>query len=168
MNINKLKNSFVKAFAPAAMNLALLASPLSQAVATSAYYSRRSGGYSSEGTYLVDESLKGISKSIFNRQRITPKGKQQSNLPQTNEAVQDIILKKSILVKELVVVDQNIQDHHLFAKLSRPDVEIIEIPQDVNGFEYLLQKRLRHQSHCFHHLSYLKEQWCCHRSCHCY
>src|SRR5690606_19852107 len=124
-----------KKFSTALMQLAMVASPLSLSAAASAYYSGRRGAYGAGNnkTYLVDPVLAGVPKSAFNYSKVHPGIVTAQPI---SEGVDLAIHTAS--VRELLIVDRNIRDYRQFSRLVKPGVELVEIPQGVDGLEFLL------------------------------
>ncbi|WP_442795366.1 YDG domain-containing protein [Pelobium manganitolerans] len=145
MNITKLKQKN-KNIGAALMQMAMIASSFSASAASAAYYSGKRGGYSPGKTksYLVDAG----SPNLFAYQKVAVS-------PVTTKPLTDITLKASSAVSELLIVDKNIKDYRQFSKLLKPGVELVEIPQGVDGFAYLIHTLSQYQNlsavHLFSH-----------------
>src|SRR3546814_10633813 len=143
MGLTKLTTKSKK-ISTAFMQLAMVASPFSVSAAASAYYSGRRGAYGSGSgkTYLVDPALAGVPKSAFNYSKI------RTAQPLADEA--ELAIHKSS-IKELLIVDRNIKDYRQFGRLVKPGVELVEIPQGVDGLAFLLETLAQYeQLHAVH------------------
>ncbi|PPK99484.1 gliding motility-associated C-terminal domain-containing protein [Parapedobacter indicus] len=124
-----------KRISTALMQLAMVASPFSVSAATSAYYSGRRGAYGSGSkTHWVDPALARISKGLVNNG--SSRLSRMRELPLNGDG--ELAIRK-VLVKEVLVVDQNIADYRQFSHLVKPGVELVEIPRDVDGLAFLMQ-----------------------------
>ena len=135
MNFTKLtkKNKNISA---ALMQMAMMASSFSASAASAAYYSGRRGAYGSgrTKTYLSDRSLGGVSRD-FRHTKVALNHPKQTEIAHADDLT---ILRSS--ARELLVVDQNIKNYRRFSSLLKPGVELVEIPQGIDGFAFLLNK----------------------------
>jgi gliding motility-associated-like protein len=151
MNFTALKKKN-KHISTALMQMAMMATSFSASAASAAYYSGRRGTYSSgkNKTYLVDPSLGGISRDLFRHSKVAVN---QPKQPEITHADELAILRSP--VKELLVIDHNIKGYQQFSALLKPGVELLEIPQGVDGFAFLLNKLSQYQGlqaiHLFSH-----------------
>lgn len=129
-----------------------MATSFSASAASAAYYSGRRGAYSSgkNKSYLVDSSFGGVSRNLFKQSKVAVN---QPKPVEINHADDLAILRSP--VKELLVIDHNIKGYQQFSALLKPGVELLEIPQEVDGFAFLLNKLSQYQGlqaiHLFSH-----------------
>src|SRR5690606_36462185 len=73
----------------------------------------------------------------------------------TTDPVGELFLNKTASIRELVLVDRNIKDYYLFSELSKPGVEVIELPKEANGLDFLIKTLEQYQGlsavHIFSH-----------------
>ncbi|GAA4102880.1 MBG domain-containing protein [Mucilaginibacter panaciglaebae] len=148
MNVNDL---FTKKrnWTSALVQVAVMAGSFSASAATNAYYARRRGSYSGgkNQSYLVDSGLGNISGNLLWH-------KQNKISFKPISAVRDVTINKAGR-QELLIVDRNIRDYRNISKLARPGVEVVEIPQQVNGVDFILKTLANYQNlnivHLFAH-----------------
>lgn len=127
----------MKNFGTTLLHLAIASAPLSSAAATNAYYGGRRGAYGKNNQYLVDEGLSALTNNNWTKK----KAKKVKTGLATKTGINDsseLGIVKAQKIRELVIIDQNIKNSHLFYKLEKPGVEIVEIPEDSNGLEELI------------------------------
>ena len=136
----------------AMVQLAVMASSLSVSAAATAYYGSRRGNYNSRKghSYLVDNGLGGISRDLLKYKK-----SHTIKTGTTTDPVGELFLNKTASIRELVLVDRNIKDYYLFSKLSKPGVEVIELPKEANGLDFLIKTLEQYQGlsavHIFSH-----------------
>src|SRR5690606_37373239 len=129
----------------------VMATSFSASAATAAYYVGRKCNYGANGSknYLVDPALPKISKDLFKYRKISPKNEVQKKI-----YAEDLTVHTNA-VSELLIVDQNIKSYHQFSSLMKPGVALIEIPQGVDGFSFMLKKLAEYKGlkavHLFSH-----------------
>src|SRR3546814_2785802 len=94
----------------------------------------------------LDPALAGVPKSAFNYSKI------RTAQPLADEA--ELAIHKSS-IKELLIVDRNIKDYRQFGRLVKSGVELVEIPQGVDGLAFLLETLAQYeQLHAVHLFSH--------------
>lgn len=137
INFNSINKSLMKNMGSALVNMAMIASPLSTGAATHAYYAARKANYGRNNSYLIDEGLNSLRTGRWNNNLASKKDR--TNIETTTSA-DDLVLRKNVAVRELVVVDSHIKNRELFSKLIRPGVELVRIEGNSNGFDNLMNK----------------------------
>ena len=122
----------------ALVNMAMIASPFSTGAATSAYYASRKTNYGKNNSYLIDEGLNSLRTGKW---RENLKSKKDRTDIETKWSANDLVLKKSVAVRELVIVDSHVKGSDLYSKLIRPGVELLRISNGENGFDELILTR---------------------------
>ncbi len=148
MNFTKLKKKN-KGVTTALVQMAVMATSFSASAAT--YYVGRRGNYGVSGTnnYLVDPDLLGVSKDLFKYRKVNPIKEKSKKIH-----AEDLTIHTNA-ISELLIVDQNIKDYRQFSRLMKPGVALVEIPQGVDGFSFLLKSLAKYQHlkavHLFSH-----------------
>ncbi|NVK86133.1 MAG: DUF4347 domain-containing protein, partial [Cytophagia bacterium] len=137
INFNSINKSLMKNMGSALVNMAMIASPLSTGAATNAYYAARKANYGRNNSYLIDEGLNSLRTGRWSNNLASKKDR--TNI-ETASSADDLVLRKNVAVRELVVVDSHIKNRELFSKLIRPGVELVRIDGNSNGFDVLMNK----------------------------
>ena len=135
MNFSGISKTVMRGFGSTVLHMAMIASPLATGAASSAYYASRRGAYGRNNSYLIDEELKGLRSHEWETKLKVKRDK--TNLPNAL-ATGDLVLKKSVAIRELVVVDGNVKNQELFSKLLKSGVEILRIDANGQGFDQLM------------------------------
>ncbi|MNK23528.1 hypothetical protein D3C87_418220 [compost metagenome] len=150
MNFTKLKEKN-RGVTTALVQMAVMATSFSASAATAAYYVGRRGNYGTSGSknYLVDPALPGISKDLFKYRKVNPIKEKSKKI-----CAEDLTIHTNA-ISELLIVDQNIKDYRQFSRLMKPGVALVEIPQGVDGFTFMLKSLAKYQHlkavHLFSH-----------------
>lgn len=135
MNFTKFWQEGNRKIGSALLNLALLSGSLSAGAATTGYYAARRGNYTRRNqSYLREPGLGDVSQDLFDYRQI---GSSDTHDKAYGEAT-DVVMQSRSATRELVIVDRNVKDYHLFSAFIRPGVEVVEIPKQADGLESLL------------------------------
>jgi len=123
---NITKKHFLSKFGKTCFNLALSTSALSATAATQSYYRSRDT-HKGNGTYLADLNLSPFFAVNFEDNQLALNSGLDSN--------QGLLQHKSfhtetgIRVKELLIIDADVQNKSVFLAQQRPGVEVVEIKE---------------------------------------
>ena len=136
----------------ALMQMVVMATSFSAGAAGTGYYIGRRGAYGQrkDKSYLAEPSLGAVPHNLLKPYKANKKLTGPIKITHADRL--EII---SSPVRELLVVDHNIKDHHQFSSLARPGVALVEIPKGVDGLAFLMDKLAGYQNlqavHLFSH-----------------
>jgi len=121
---NITKKQFLSKFGKACFNLALSTSALSATAATQSYYRSRDA-QKGNGAYLADLNLSPFFAVNFEKNQLTLNSGLDIN--QGLSQHKPFHAEKGTAVKELLIIDTDVQNKSVFLAQQRPGVEVIEI-----------------------------------------
>jgi len=121
-----MKNEFLKSLGATCLQFGLGAATLSPAVATGSYYRVRNGSYQGKTRHLADVGFLPTSAGTIGGYG-SYAGLDTDDL---NELSSTFHFEKGRLVKELLLVDSDVQNRSLFYKQQQPGVEVVAIPKE--------------------------------------
>jgi gliding motility-associated-like protein len=139
MNISEL---FAKKrhWTSALVQMAVMASSFSASAASNAYYARRRGSYGAgrNQSYLVNNGLSNISDDLLWQRNSKVSVKQIT-------CVRDVTINRAGQ-QDLLIVDRNIKNYRGISGLAKPGVDVVEIPQEANGLDFILKTLSSYQN----------------------
>ncbi|MEQ8473164.1 MAG: DUF4347 domain-containing protein, partial [Marinoscillum sp.] len=118
-----MHHSFIKKFGTACLQLALSASSISAIGAANSYYRNRRSSYASNKQYIADIASNPLMSSHVRHTNVS----NVKNFPQIPEEVN---FTKGRKVRELVIVDGDVQNKSVFYKQLKPGLEVVEIKRN--------------------------------------